>query len=504
MKVYDEEISPSTDIFGERYTAAQVQWVLWGFFSALLNLPYTILGLPIGVNVCLTRALSGVIEAKDCIQAVADLIRAAGDKLSYNPGQKSDALAQSGNSNSFIKKIFTEDRPVSGISYIRNIGRKLRLVPEAKAASTFGYSRLTVIKDFWAMSRNIAYFLFTLVLIIVSFMIMFKVKISPQAVISIQSALPKIFLTLILITFSFAIAGFLLDLMYVVMGIFSLFFTFPVFAGDPKSVYNLIDGRGFGGFAIFGSMFIFLVLYLVAVMMALLAAILSLNLTGGLFAIILLFFSIILFIILIINFFLIIFALFKALAGFYVAVILGPLRLSLGALPQTQNAFSSWIKSMISKLAVFPATGILFYLSFLFLFKAIGVSLAFLGVGSIIADAFRFLSEKLGISFPSELFGINPDNLWGPPMLGNPETATSIAFILVALGIILMIPKVAKAIESAFAGRPFDYGSAISEPIKQGGQVVGSIVEGVGHEMQKIPDAGTVKALGKIIRTVVR
>ena len=48
---------------------------------------------------------------------------------------------------------------------------------------------------------------------------------SPQTIVTIQSALPKIVVTLILVTFSYAIAGFMVDLVYVVMGLFSQFFT---------------------------------------------------------------------------------------------------------------------------------------------------------------------------------------------------------------------------------------------------------------------------------------
>lgn len=503
LKVYDEDASPPTDIFGERYTAAQVQWVLWSLVSNLFNLPFTMLGLPIDTNVCLTKAFLGIVEPVDCLQSLADLITAAGAKwISYNPGQKSDALAQSGNSDSFIKTVFTQDRPISGISYLRNIGRKLKLVPEAKAAETFGYSRLTVIKDFWAMSRNLAYFLFTLILIVVSFMVMFKVKISPQAVISIQSALPKIFFTLILITFSFAIAGFLVDLMYVVMGIFSLFFTYSALgATSPSEVFKLISGAGFGGLAIIAHMLLFLVLYLVALEMTWLAALFSFNLTSALVLFILMLFTIILIILIIVNFFIIIFALFKALAGFYVAVILGPLQLSLGALPQSPNTFGSWIKSMISKLAVFPVTGILFYLANLFLIKAIKVSTISFGLGNVVIDALKWFLDHIGHPWSPAPLGINPDNLWGPPMLANPETATSIALILMAVGALLIIPKVAKAIESALAGRPFDYGQAIGEPIKQTVSTAGSLTEGISHGT-RFQEQG--KTIGQILQAIGR
>jgi hypothetical protein len=46
---------------------------------------------------------------------------------------------------------------------------------------------------------------------------MFRVKINPQTVISVENSLPRIVVSLLMITFSFAIAGFLVDLMYFVM-----------------------------------------------------------------------------------------------------------------------------------------------------------------------------------------------------------------------------------------------------------------------------------------------
>src|SRR3990167_6875683 len=36
-KVYDEDTSLQSEIFGERYTAAQVQWVVYGLISFILN-----------------------------------------------------------------------------------------------------------------------------------------------------------------------------------------------------------------------------------------------------------------------------------------------------------------------------------------------------------------------------------------------------------------------------------------------------------------------------------
>ena len=44
---------------------------------------------------------------------------------------------------------------------------------------------------------------------------MFRQRISPQAVMTIQAALPKVIIALIMVTFSYAIAGFMIDISYV-------------------------------------------------------------------------------------------------------------------------------------------------------------------------------------------------------------------------------------------------------------------------------------------------
>jgi len=333
---------------------------------------------------------------------------------------------------------------------------------------------------------------------------MFKVKISPQAVISIQSALPKIIITLILVTFSYAIAGFLIDIMYVVMGIFSLLLSASgvTVITNPGINFQIINGLGTGGLAIFIYWIIFLVLYAIACLAAYTSALLSLGATGVVWALILGVFTIILFIILIIDLFRITFALFKALAGFYLAVILGPFQLAVGALPQSRNALGSWLKSLVAKLAVFPATGILFYFAILFISKSILVSAVGIVEGNIIIDLLRQIPNLDG--FFSD---VATDSLWGPPMLNNAMSATSIAFILMALGCIMIIPKVQKAIESALASRPFDMESAISESVKQPIRLAAGAVELGGNIADPTGVAGAskiTKSIGTILSTLAK
>lgn len=236
LKVYDP--TNGSEIFGERYTAAQVQWI----FYSILFIPITTTNPKL-----YTCMFSG--DVKTCVQSVI---------TQTNSNQS--PVAQSTNKN--IVQLIFQDRPFSGITYSKNVLRKFSIIPEANAQTTgFGFTALDPILSLWRGSRNIAYVLLILVTIVMAFLIMFRVKISPQVVISVQSALPKVVVAIILITFSYAIAGFLIDLMYVVIGIVSLLFT-NYLGMSSGQIFNLMTtGQPTGlpvSVGVFGLVFLYL------------------------------------------------------------------------------------------------------------------------------------------------------------------------------------------------------------------------------------------------------
>lgn len=107
--------------------------------------------------------------------------------------------------------------PASGVQYIAYSLGNAGLLPKAYAAEGIGFASIKPMIEIWKAFRNVAYLILVLVLIAIGFMIMFRMKLNPQTVISLENSLPKIVISLILITFSFAIAGLLIDLMYVVI-----------------------------------------------------------------------------------------------------------------------------------------------------------------------------------------------------------------------------------------------------------------------------------------------
>ena len=107
--------------------------------------------------------------------------------------------------------------PASGVYWAYSGLQNAGFVPKTYAAEGIGFAAIKPFMNIWIVFRNISYMLLVLVLITIGFMIMFRAKLNPQTVISIENSLPKIVVSLLLITFSFALAGLLIDLMYVVI-----------------------------------------------------------------------------------------------------------------------------------------------------------------------------------------------------------------------------------------------------------------------------------------------
>ena len=94
---------------------------------------------------------------------------------------------------------------------------------EKQSVYASGYDDLmkSGIDTLWSVTRNIAYIGFVVVMIIIGFMIMFRSKVGGQTVVTIGNAIPKVVVGLVLVTFSFAIAGIILDISGILMRVIS-------------------------------------------------------------------------------------------------------------------------------------------------------------------------------------------------------------------------------------------------------------------------------------------
>lgn len=459
---------PKNDVFGERYTAAQVEWIIYGLIAFFINMavPDTdtancIMNKPIG----------------SCAEAIKTLLKLVSESPKEGTGAKRTSLE-----NNVLGDIFLQDRPLSAISYVRGVSRNLRIIPEAKAqTSGFGFTALSAIQPIWSASRNAAYGVLVFAILIMSFMIMFRVKINPQTVISVQSAIPRVAIALLLITFSYAIAGLMVDLMYIVIGFLALILSsaykslgaaFPLIGADlsPSGLFSYMINGPFNT-GVMGSVIIFVIYFSVGSLLALLAsggilgtlaigalAGTALVLSAGWVFIIGAILFLILLVVVLIMIIRIVWMLTKAFAFVLLLTIVAPLQIALGIVVPGIG-FGSWLKSLMSNLSVFPTTGFFIGLAFLFLSAGLG----------------QIFQEVIGLGSRGALIGglFQSSNGW-PPLLGN-GTATAGGFLLMltSLILLLLLPKVADIIKSLIEGKPFSYGSAIGEALGPGTGIAG-------------------------------
>jgi len=281
---------------------------------------------------------------------------------------------------------------------------------------------------------------------------MFRAKINPQTVVTIQAAIPKAITALILVTFSYAIAGLMIDLMYLLIGLlFSVipasFKTFlphgsnvaPYYTGGFGELLHSVWDAGWGSFwRVFqkgGWLAGLGVAGGAAGIAAVIAAVLSgpagwvaLITAGGVSALLLFIVAIILLYTTIKIFW----TLLVSYVNIIISILVAPLQLMLSAIPG-QNTFGPWISNLLKNILVFPATVGMFILAFIF----------------------------------CDLTKISPGvSLWTPPLLGFwGEQAGQAMGGLLGFGIILLTPKVADIIKGMFEKKPFPYGAAIGEPL---------------------------------------
>ncbi len=436
-KVYDDK-NPS-EIFGERYTAAQVQWVIYGLFSFILNSATN--------TSTLSCLLGSGADLSKCKSAIEDLL-----KITDSSSQQESA--------SLASLVFATDRPFSGIAYVKDRAENFSLVPTVHAQSLgFGYTALQFVQEMWRNFRDIAYGMFVLVAVVFAFMIMFRVKLSPQTVVSVQSALPKIIGSLIAVTFSYAIAGLLIDLMYVVIGFVSLIMApmipkVPLLLQTkvytPSDVFNLLTlgptsevaGGAVGSSGVFGLLAMYFgPLLLLLIVLMLIGFILSAPAAGVLGWIALILLGIVILII-VWNAVKIVFALFKAFANILLLTIFAPLQLVFGALIPSLG-FGEWVKSYFANLSVFVVTGVLFLLAWIFSLQAWVVAFGSGGTGLTLSES--------------------ANSPW-PPLLGSGgKGSTGLLFIGVSFVLFTLIPKATEVVQGFISGKPFAYGTAIGE-----------------------------------------
>jgi hypothetical protein len=362
--------------------------------------------------------------------------------------------------------------PASGVMWAYEGLQNVGFIPKTIAAEGIGFAAIKPFSNLWKIFRDLSYMLLVIILIAIGFMIMFRAKINPQTVISVENALPKIVISLILITFSFAIAGFMIDMMYVlIILIISILSKNTDVHIDVQTYQNaFLAGNGWFIFSklgniwgigeallsfmptltrvVFSAIVSFITYFLMRAIPILgdlmpstkdgssaivegtplgkwvgsvLGGVVALPAWGmaiflGTFVLVPFVISLLVWFTVIFLFFRITFLLFKSYIEIILFIIFAPILLLFEAIPG-KNVFSWWLKSLLGDLISFPLV-VLFML-----------------VATILIE-----SSNSGAS------------VWSPPLL--PQMGPAYFSTLIGIGIMFLIPDFIKLIKEAIGLKP--------------------------------------------------
>jgi hypothetical protein len=322
--------------------------------------------------------------------------------------------------------------PVSSSQYFASIN-------PFKSASAAGQDDLQhgIILEIWKKVRDASLALSVVVLIILGFLIMFRFPLGPRNVVTVQNALPRIAIALILIVFSFAIAGLMVDLVKIANNLIFSFLPGVGWANAGWGILGLILTIliGVGSLAGLGAL-------VGGPAGAVVGAIIGLLL--------LLIFAIILFII----FAIIIFKLTTRFVTFLLLVCFSPAIFLVGAVPNWEPFIFGWFKRATAALISIPATAFVIE-----------------------------LAVRIGTSGPNQINATLPTTIF-PNVLGAVGGAASAmfgwAFLAPIVGLVLfsMATKVPNIVDELFGVKPLAPRSMSGLGVA--GAVVGAPIAAVG------------------------
>src|SRR3989344_3740285 len=146
LKVKDTD-NPN-EIFGERYTYAQVQWIIYSLIAMLV---------PDAVTKC-----KGGDELKNCFKEINDMFN--GNPEAYSPSNIGAVGVLALMSGSLLTT-----PPASGVEYVEYVAKEKGFIKHAEAQGQpvgFGFRSLQPVRVLWRATRDIAYSLLILAVLI--------------------------------------------------------------------------------------------------------------------------------------------------------------------------------------------------------------------------------------------------------------------------------------------------------------------------------------------------
>lgn len=342
-------------------------------------------------GVSTTNALwVAVVSAVPQITAGAEEI----EKDSSIPEDMKNGLL--GTADNFVTYAYTNQPNVNLVAHLGN-----EWVPGYKESTTglyaaekqSGYDELmdSGISNIWAKFRDLAYLFFVVVMIVIGFMIMFRSKLGGQTLVSLGNTIPNVIIGLILVTFSFAIAGLIIDIGGLITNFLASLFTGKLASIEDvwhlmKSVFGNSDilktgSIAAGSFSLAGAFISGLgTVTTLGIVSALGPISAGIGLIGLLFLLVLIG-------IVFVGIVKLLITLYKAYFGILLGVALGPIQIMVGTIPGQNHMTKNWLLGILRNVLVFPVV-----------FFIVNVPNLLLGDGEINLS----LPEKLTFADPAD------------------------------------------------------------------------------------------------------
>ena len=381
------------------------------------------------------------------------------------------------------------NQPISSGEYLATLSNNFGFTEKAYAQNGTGFRVLSPLQSLWTTIRNVTYIIFILVFVIIGVGIMLRVKIDPRTSMTLQNQIPKIVIGLILITFSYAIAGLFVDFMWVVTytgvnlvtrdvnkdfadqtniycphpeakaavgavatgGLFNnpIAYVTDLF-GDETGCLGSVDGI-IGVSAAVGNTLGDVLSRAILESLGMDADLgpcrgggvlgIGVDISNCLKEAVFGFFkyligiiaTLILIVAVIIALFRLWFVLIRSFVYVILGTIVGPLYIAAGLLPGSSLGFANWLRFLAAHTLVFPATVIL-----------------------IVIARVIYVTPNIGSPEPGATFI--------PPLIGNPNLADNFGN-LITIGMLFILPEILNLLRDAFKTQPNKY---LSPAIQKG------------------------------------
>lgn len=262
------------------------------------------------------------------------------------PGQNTFAFLQDG-INLALKMPPVGTKDYFTRTYANNILAP-KQVYAAQTGTDFLRGTADVFFNIWRTLRNTAFAFFILIIVAVGLMVMMQYQTDPRTTVEAVGFIPKIATSLLLITFSWVVAGLILDLARVLQILVLNIFSGALGGSSPDltTAFGIAIGE------------IVLLTSTVGVLLS--------PATAGLSVFIPLVTTLVILVILAVAFFMLLFELSKRYMYLIALAMLGPLAFLWGTLPGQQDTIATWFKTMLVSALTFPAVALLLRLAALF------------------------------------------------------------------------------------------------------------------------------------------